>query len=332
MRIIAKTLVVFTLALALALPSFAADDKQAEKDSGNDYIAVVNGTKIPRDRLDQQLTMLKKRFASRGQKLDEKKMADIKDSIVQNMVEKELLYQKSRELGIKVDKEQVQKRLDGFKNRFKNESQYQQRLASMGYTEDQLLHEIEQSMVIKQLIDQEIASKVEITDEDLQSYYDDNTKEFESPKQVKARHILVETDKEADEKEKQAARKKIEKIQKRLEKGEKFSKLAKEESDCQSSKKGGELGFFSKGQMVPPFEKAAFSTEPGNVSDIVETRFGYHLIKVEDKKPASKKSFDEVKGNIQKQLRQKKIQKRLPEYVETLKKKADIEINLPEGA
>ncbi|MFO7838859.1 MAG: peptidylprolyl isomerase [Desulfosalsimonadaceae bacterium] len=328
MRIIAKTLVAFTLAFALAFPTFAAD----KKDSGDNYVAVVNGTKIPRDRLDQQLTMLKQRFASQGQQLDEKKMADIKNSVVQNMVEKELLYQKSSELGIKVDSEQVQEQLASFKNRFNDEAQYKQRLASMGYTEDQLRHEIQQSMAIQQLIEEEIASKIDITDEDLKSYYDNNSKEFENPKQVKARHILIETGKEADEKEKQAARKKIEKIQKRLEGGEKFSELAKEKSDCQSSESGGELGFFSKGQMVPPFEKAAFSTEPGSVSDIVETRFGYHLIKVEDKKAASKESFDDVKDDIKEQMRQQKIQEKLPGYVENLKEKADIEIDLPEDA
>jgi len=328
MRIITHCLFIFTLGLALAFPSFAETAKQSEAGTGDNYIAIVNGKKIPRQSLDQKMNFVKKRYESQGQQLGEQQLTAMKNDIAQSMVEKELLYQKSKELGLKIDSEQVEGQLQQFKDQFPDEKQYAQQLATLGYTEDSLRSEIKENLAIQKLIEEEIASDISISDEALKSYYDSNSKEFESPERVKARHILIKSGEDADPADKQEAKKKIQKIQKRMDEGEKFADLARESSDCPSSKKGGDLGFFSQGQMVKPFEEAAFSLEPGEVSDIVETRFGYHLIQVDDKKPASKKSFDEVKQGLKQRLKQKKIKKQVPEYVERLKENADIEMNL----
>ncbi len=328
MRIISQTLFICLMAVSLALPSFAADTKEGEKAAGDDVVAVVNGEKIPRPELEQKVNFVKQRYASQGQQLGQEQLSAMKKDIAQSLVEKTLLYQKSRELGIQVDPEQVSSQMEQFKNQFPDEKQYEQQLSGLGYTEDSLRSEIEENMAIQQLIEKEIASTISITEEDLKSYYEENAKEFETPESVKARHILIKVDQEADKAEKQAAREKMQKIEKRVAEGESFSEVAKAESECPSSEKGGDLGFFSQGQMVKPFEEAAFSMESGDVSDIVETRFGYHLIKVEDKKPASKKSFDEVRQGLEQRLKQDKIKQKMPEYVEELKEAADIEIKL----
>lgn len=328
MRIISQTLFICIIAVSLALPSFAADTKEGGEAAGDDVVAVVNGEKIPRQELEQKVDFVKQRYASQGQQMGEDQLSTMKKDIVQSLVEKSLLYQKSQELGIQVDSEEVNSQLEQFKNQFPDEKQYEQQLSGLGYTEDSLRSEIEENIAIQELIEKEIASKISITDEDLKSYYEENQKEFETPESVKARHILIKADQEADKTEKQAAREKIQKIEKRVDEGESFSHLAKTESECPSSEKGGDLGFFSQGQMVKPFEEAAFSMEPGDVSDIVETRFGYHLIKVEDKKSASKKSFDEVRQGLEQRLKQQKIKEKMPDYVEDLKEAADIEINL----
>lgn len=330
MRIIANTIVILSLVFLLAAPACTADEKEAktEGQAGN-YVAIVNGEKIPQERLDQKLNLIKQRAASAGQQLDEQRLASIKEDIVNNIVEKELLYQKSQALGITVAADEIDSQMQQFKEQFPGEAQYQQQLSQFGYTEALLRSEIEKNMAIRQLIDQEIAANVSITDEELKAYYEENPDQFETPEQVKARHILIKTDEDADEAEKQAAMEKIQEIEKRLEGGEKFSEVAKEESECPSSKRGGDLGYFSKGQMVQPFEEAAFALAVGDVSDIVETRFGYHLIKVEEKKPASQQTLDEVKDNLKEQLEQQKIKAKLPEYVENLKEKGEIEINVP---
>lgn len=330
MRILANTLVILSVAFLLASPSCTADEKKAEKeDQSGNYVAIVNGEKIPQKELNHKLTLIKQRAASAGQELDEQRLASLKEDIVNNMVEKELLYQKSQELDITVAPEEIDSQMQQFKQQFPDENQYKEQLSALGYTEELLRSEIEKNTAIQQLIEQEIGADISLSDEELEAYYEENPDQFETPEQVKARHILIKTDEDADEAEKQAAREKIQEIAKRIDDGEKFSEVAKEESDCPSSERGGDLGYFSQGQMVKPFEEAAFSLAVGDVSDVVETRFGYHLIKAEDKKTAAKESFDEVKEDLKTQLEQQKIKEKLPSYVENLKEDSDIEINLP---
>jgi peptidyl-prolyl cis-trans isomerase C len=143
---------------------------------------------------------------------------------------------------------------------------------------------------------------------------------------VKARHILVKVDTNASEADKAAARKKIEGIEAQLKKNGDFEKLAAENSDCPSSKNGGDLGFFSRGQMVKPFEDAAFALAPGGTSGIVETQFGYHIIRLEDKESASTQTFDQAKPGLQQKLKQGKIRDAVAAYIESLKNKSKIEI------
>jgi len=331
MRIIANTLVVLSLVFLMASPSCTADEKKAQKeDQAGDYVAIVDGEKIPQKELDQKLTLIKQRAASAGQQLDANRLASIKKDMVDKMVENELLYQKSQELGIAVDTETIDSQMEQFKGQFPDEDQYKKQLSALGYTEAQLRSEFEKNLAIKQLIEQEIASNVSISDKELKTYYEDHPDQFKTPEQVKARHILIKAGSEASEDEKKAAKEKIGKIKKRIDEGEKFSEVAKEASECPSSKRGGDLGYVSKGQMVKPFEKATFSLAVGDVSDIVETRFGYHLIKAEDKKDASQKTFDEVKDRLKEQLEQKKVKEEMPDYIAQLREDADIEVNLPE--
>jgi peptidyl-prolyl cis-trans isomerase C len=160
----------------------------------------------------------------------------------------------------------------------------------------------------------------------VKAYYDANLESFKQPEQVKARHILVKLEEQAEESKKTEAREKIEMVQGKLKKGEDFSTLAKEYSEGPSSSKGGDLGYFSRGQMVKPFEDAAFAMQPGEVSEIVKTRFGYHLIEVTDKKPETTVAYDEIKDRLGQYLKQQKLQKEMALYVETLKSKARVEV------
>ena len=179
-------------------------------------------------------------------------------------------------------------------------------------------------------MDREIVQKITVTDKEIRTYYDSNLDRFKQSEQVKASHILIPVDPKADDAEKAKARKQIETIQKKVKKGEDFEALAKEHSGCPSNTKGGDLGYFGQGQMVKPFEEAAFALEPGQVSDIVETRFGYHLIKVTDKKPAMTVPFEEVKEGISGHLKQQQVRAKVLAYVEDLRGKAKVETFLVE--
>ena len=148
---------------------------------------------------------------------------------------------------------------------------------------------------------------------------------------MKASHILIKVDPKADESQRAEARKKLEAIEQRLKRGEDFSALAKGSSQCPSSAKGGDLGYFQRGQMVKLFEEVAFALKPGEVSGIVETKFGYHLIKVVDKKPETMMAFKDIKDRLAQQLKQREVLKELHQYVSELKKKAKVERFLPKG-
>jgi len=150
-------------------------------------------------------------------------------------------------------------------------------------------------------------AKAEVSDADLQKYYDDHKSDFEKPEQVQARHILLKLDESADDEQKAAVRKQAEELLAKAKAGDDFAELATANSqDEGSAPKGGDLGSFGRGMMVPPFEEAAFALAPGQISDIVESAFGLHIIKVEGKTEARTQSLDEVRADILARLRGEK--------------------------
>jgi len=153
-------------------------------------------------------------------------------------------------------------------------------------------------------------AKIKISENQLKTYYEDNTSRFETPEEVNASHILIKVDAGASDEDKAAAKLKLEDIRNKIIDGEDFAKLAKEHSDDPGSKtKGGNLGFFRRGMMVPPFENTAFSLNKSELSSIVETDFGYHIIKVIAKKEAKKSSFKEVRKEILSELKEAEAKK-----------------------
>jgi parvulin-like peptidyl-prolyl isomerase len=173
--------------------------------------------------------------------------------------------------------------------------------------------------------------KVNVTDADAKKYYDDNPARFEEPEMVRASHILLvttdpKTNAELSDEQKAAKRKQMEGLLKRARAGEDFAKLAEEYSEDPGSKyKGGEYKF-PRGQMVPEFEAAAFSLNTNQVSDIVTTRFGYHIIKLNEKIPAKKVPYEQAANGIKEGLTQQALQKQFPDYIAKLKKDAGVEI------
>lgn len=152
------------------------------------------------------------------------------------------------------------------------------------------LEQISKQVVISEFLKREIEQKVRISDEDAKNYYEANKAQYTEQEKYRARHILVDTEGEAKD------------ILNRLNAGEDFAALAKEKSKCPSKEKGGDLGLVSKGQMVPEFDNAALTLEPGKTSDVVKTQFGYHVIRLEEKQPAKERSFEEVKDQIKQTL------------------------------
>lgn len=177
--------------------------------------------------------------------------------------------------------------------------------------------EVEQmkANLLKQYALKKFLSDVKIEDEEVRNYYEENKEQFKTPESVKASHILVDTEEKANE------------ILGEIKEGLSFEEAAKKYSKCPSKEKGGDLGFFSKGRMVPEFEQAAFDMEKGAVSEPVKTQFGYHLIKVDDKKEAGMSSFEEVQNQLSQNLLTNKQREKYLNQVNVLKDKYEVKIN-----
>ena len=318
-RPVIKTLMVLTLMLVSVL-AWAA-----EKNAPGDNVAVVNGVTISKDTYDRELDFFVKRAAPGGQQIPDVQMAQMKNQVLESLIDRELLFQESKKKGIQVKSEAVSNELQKIQQRYPNKEEFKKLLNNMGLTESDVQAQIERGMAIQELIDKEVTEKIEVSDEETKSFYDKNPQLFKQPEQVKASHILIKVQADAPDDQKAAARKKIESVQQKVKKGEDFATLAKTYSEGPSGPRGGDLGYFKRGQMVKPFEEAAFRLKPNETSEIVETQFGYHLIKVNDKKPAKTMTYAEVKDRLNEHLKKQKSDSEANAYIKTLRKDAKIE-------
>ncbi len=316
------------LAISLLLFTSAVSVGSAEeKPAGTDAVAKVNGVVITKANLDKELAIILPQLAQMGRPAPTaEELKGMKMSVLEELIDGELLYQKSVKEGITVDDTLVGNKLFAIKGQFSTPEEYDKTLTLLDTTEEELKSQIRRSLTIQKLVAQEVESKIKVDDEVAKSFYDANTDKFKQPEQVKASHILVVVKPDADQAAKDEALNKIKSIQDKIKKGEDFADLAKKNSEGPSSVNGGDLGYFVKGQMVKPFEEAAFSLNPGEVSDVVETQFGYHLIKVYDKKSEKTVSYDEVKPKLIEFLKQQEMERELSAYLENLKKDADISL------
>jgi peptidyl-prolyl cis-trans isomerase C len=305
------------------LPAMATDKKPSDE-----KVAVVNGVVIARIQFDKELKVHLERVSRQGGQIADDQMEELRKDILEGLIEREVLYQESQKAGIKITDQKVDDQVAAIKKRFPNEDEFKKALATMDLTEEEVREQIQHGLAIRELIDQKVTNKVVITDEETKAYYDANPQLFTEPEEVKASHILIKVDPTADDAAKAAARKKIEDLQQKLKAGGDFAELAKEYSEGPSAPKGGDLDYFRRGQMVKPFEDVAYSMKIDEVSDLVETRFGYHLIKVYDKKPEQTLAYADVKDKIAQRLKQEKVEKDATLYVEDLKKGAKIEKSL----
>jgi peptidyl-prolyl cis-trans isomerase C len=319
-------LVAVLMLISIAFLS-CADTSNVSKDN----VATVNGTAITRAELDREMGRARQQLTSTGRSLGSDQISKMEKSILEDLIKTELLYQESQAQKIEIDDATIDEYLATVKKRFPVEAQFEESLKEMNISQAELRSSLRQSKAIDQLIDKQIIQKINISEEESKSYYDGNPEFFKQPGQVRASHILIKVDPGADESQKASARKELEKVQKKLKKGEDFAALAKEFSQGPSGPSGGDLGYFGPKQMVKPFEDAAFALKSGEVSDIVETRFGYHLIKVVDKKAESTMPYEEIKDKLAQYLKQQKIRKEVDSYIETLTAKAKVEVFLTES-
>ena len=297
----------------------------------DEVVAKGKGVSIKRSQLDDAMVSIKSTFAARGQDLPPDEMNRLEQQVLDRLIQVQILLQKANDQDKAIGKEVCQKRMDAFRTRAGSEEAFARQLKSVGTTPQELQSKMTDESTAEAVLEREL--DVKVSDEAVKKFYDDNPSKFEQPEMVRASHILISTRDEANkdlpEDQKTAKHKKAEDILKRARAGEDFAKLAKENSDDPGSKdKGGEYQF-ARGQMVPEFETAAFSLKTNQISDIVTTTYGYHIIKLSEKIPAKKVDLAKVTPDVKEYLKQQEMQKRqqdLQTYLDKLKKDAGVEI------
>jgi len=318
---------------AAGLPALAQDQTNAAaKKPGELFADVVvakgKGFEIKRSQLDEALISFKANLAARGQDVPQEHMAMFEQQMLDQLIRLQLILGHATDADRATAKGLTAKRVETIKTRAGSDENLVRQLKSVGMTLDDLTKKIGEEAVAETTVERELSVKV--SPDEIKKFYDENPAKFERPEQVRASHVLLSikdaTGGDLPDDKKKEKKAKAEEVLKRAKAGEDFAKLAKEFSEDPGSKdKGGEYTF-GRGAMVPEFESAAFSLKTNQVSDIVTTQFGYHIIKLSEKIPAKKVDLAEASDDIRDYLKQTTVQKQLPPYLEKLKAEAKVEI------
>jgi peptidyl-prolyl cis-trans isomerase C len=251
--------------------------------------------------------------------------AEMQTKAVDELIGQKLLYAEAVKAGTVPPEADVTTAIEQMKGRFPDTTAFRQALQQQGMTLKDLSDGYRTDTAIRTWLTKTIQDTINITPEQAKTYYDSHPEQFQRPEQVHARHILLRVDPSATPDQIAAAEAKIKSIEAKIRGGGDFGKLASENSeDPGSGARGGDLGFFGKGQMVAPFDSVAFALVPGQVSGPVRTQFGYHLIRVEEKKPAGVLDYSEVESRLMNNMKGMRVNDRLVALVEELKTKAKI--------
>ena len=286
-------------------------------------IARVNGEDVKKEDFERMLKTLEARA---GQSIP----ADRRDEIVRNaldqMITYTLLSQESKTRGIKVEDAEIDAKMQALRGQFPTQDAFEKALKERNMTQDGLRKDARVDLSVTKLMDAEVATIPGPSDAEAKDFYEKNPDKFKQEEMVRASHILIRVDEKADAATKAKAKAKIDSILKQAKSGQDFAKLAQEFSQDGSAAQGGDLGAFPRAQMVPPFSDAAFALKVGEVSGVVTTQFGYHIIKKTEHKPARQIPIEEASGQIKQFLESQKKQQHADDFIAGLKKKSKIEI------
>lgn len=290
-------------------------------------IVRVNGEEITRGEINEMMAMAMQRFG--GQIPPEQLQAvqvQMYAQIKEELINQKLLGAAVVAENIQVDEEEVAKTIEDIRESLPEDQTLEAALEKEGQSLEMLQEKITSDMATRQLMENKTADVPEATEAEAKEFYDSNPDQFTAPENVTASHILItfdETDTDETKAEKKA---KLEEVrQSILAETVTFEDAATENSDCPSSAQGGSLGTFGKGRMVPAFEVAAFSQEVDEVGEIIETQFGYHIIKVSEHQDEGAVAFEETKDKLIDYLTNQKKQQAVLDYIASLRDSATIE-------
>jgi peptidyl-prolyl cis-trans isomerase C len=288
-----------------------------------DVLARVNGeavTKVDFDRLVKNMEL------RANQPIPAERRDTVYRQVLDELVTYTVLSQETRARNVAVTDVEVESAIKQMRARLGNDEDFKKALDARGMTLDKLKADTKIDLSINKMVEAEVATQPAPTDAQVREFYDKNPDKFKQDEAVRASHILFRVDENADAAAKKKAMDEAQSVLKEAKSGADFAELARKHSADGSAAQGGDLNFFTRGQMVPPFDQAAFAMKPGEISDIVTTQFGYHIIKVTDRRAPSTVPFDQVSGRIKEFLTAQQKQQKADGFIQSLKQKAKIEV------
>ncbi|RMG20052.1 MAG: peptidylprolyl isomerase [Deltaproteobacteria bacterium] len=300
--------------LAALLGGLACDRPSAAAPQETPPVAVVNGEPIPASVVQRELLRLR-REAGSAPVHTEAELETLRRELLDDRIDRLLLLQLAKERGIEAEPGEVERLLLRLRADYPGDT-FEEFLADEGIPLSQLKAELRERVLIQRLLQREVRARVVVTDDEIQAYYDSHPEEFKVPEQVHARQIVVKTREEAE-----ALRTELRKRH-----GPDFAEVARSRSIAPEAAQGGDLGWFERGVMPPPFD-VCFDLPVGRVSEVVESPYGYHLFQVLERRKARVLSLDEARDRIEAKLRREKEKRAQERYVALLRETAKIEIN-----
>jgi len=314
-------------ALLLAVALVCASTAGAEILNG--IAAVVNEEVITLLELNREYAVILKEQEKRGA-VSQDEAVKLKRDLLSAMIDRKLIKQKIRELNIVISSEEVTQAIEDIKRQNKmTQDTLSAALLAQGVTFDQYKSQMKDELERLRLMSQEVKAKIQVSEREIREYYDANRALYSEEPTYRARHIFLRVDKKASNDEIKKIMAKAADIMVEARQNKDFAALAKKYSDDPGgAKDGGDLGTFKKGDMLPEIEDAVITMKPGEISELVSTPAGFHIIKLEEKNPGELKPFDSVKASINDLLYRKKSEERFKQWAEDLRKAAAIDIKM----
>jgi peptidyl-prolyl cis-trans isomerase C len=286
-------------------------------------LARVNGEAVNKVDFDR---LIKNMEVSANQPVPAERRDEIYRKALDELVTYTVLSQETRARKVTVTDEEVENNIKQMRSQVPNEQAFKKALAARGMTMEKLKADTRIDISINKMMEAELATQPTPTDAEVRDFYDKNPDKFKQEEAVRASHILFRVEESADAATKKKTMDQAQSVLKEARAGADFAELAKKHSADGSAQQGGDLNFFTKGQMVPAFDQVAFALKPGQISDIVTTQFGYHIIKVTERRVASTVPFEQVSERIKEYLTEQQKQKKAQAFIQSLKQKAKIEV------
>lgn len=272
-------------------------------------IAKVNGEPVTQGDVDQEMAALLNRMGG-GRippEMLEQYRSQFEPKAFEQIILKSQLREYAKKNNVTVNETDIDAAIKRISSNFPSEDEFKKKLAEQQMTLESLREEMRKDFILANAVEHYKASLPSPASAEVEAFYKEHQQDYTHGEQVTASHILLGIKETDDQAAKDAQKAKAEDIRKQLLAGADFAQMAQQNSSCPSKAQGGSLGSFEKGSMVPPFEAAAFALKPGDISDVVETQFGYHIIKVSEHTQGGTDPIEKVRGDIKDSLQEKTL-------------------------